>query len=345
MKAGQSIMLRKKLFERVKLGKLELKNRLIRSATWAGLADVSGHMPEKLYQIYEGLAKGGVGAIITGFTSVSDDDHYFGGMARLSSDDLISEHRRLTELCHTERCPVMSQLALGEYAGGVEPDYMTGDDIRIVISLFVGAAVRAEKAGYDGIQIHAAHGFFLSRFISPAYNHRKDAYGGSPESRGQIILDIIKGIRKEAPSLHISMKINSNDFMRGGLTTQESAAICKFCADMGIDSIEVSGNGTSVSSIKAGVNEAYFSEFALTLAEIVNIPIILVGGHRSVENMEKVLNAGKVEFLSLSRPLIREPDLPNRWIKRDNAPARCISCNMCYQTPGHECVFRIRKLE
>lgn len=329
----------KKIFEPVKFGNLDLKNRLIRSATWEGLADVNGHMPEKLYQIYEELAKGGVGAIITGFTSVADDDHYFGGMARLSNDSLISEHKKLTELCHAKSCPVIAQIALGEYAGGVEPDEMRVDDIHKVIDFFVDAAVRAENAGYDGVQIHAAHGFFLSRFISPAFNHRTDVYGGSPENRGRIIVDIMKGIRTKAPSLHITMKINSSDFMREGLMPDESLSICKLYADEGIDSIEVSGNGTSVAGIKPGVNEAYFKEFALSLAEVTDVPVILVGGHRSFESMEKVLNEGRIDFLSLSRPLIREPDLPNRWKSGDKIPAQCVSCNMCYRTPGHECIF------
>ena len=97
-----------------------LKNRLIRSATWEGMADIDGHIPDKLYDTYEKLAKGGIGAIITGFTSVAGDDHYFGGMVRLSGDELIFEHKRLTELCHKENCPVIVQIALGEYANGTE---------------------------------------------------------------------------------------------------------------------------------------------------------------------------------------------------------------------------------
>lgn len=332
----------KKIFEPVDLGGLALKNRLIRSATWRDLAESDGHMPEKLYQIYEDLAKGGVGAIITGFTSVAEDDHYFSGMARLSRDSLIEEHQRLTAACHAENCPVIAQIALGEYAGGIEPDRMTGEDIRLVTGLFVNAAVRAEKAGYDGVQIHAAHGFFLSRFLSPAHNHRRDAYGGSALNRGQILTDILKGIREKSPSLHISMKINCSDFTYGGLSPADSLAICRACAEAGIDSIEVSGAGTSVSGIRAGVNEAYFKDFALVLAEETDVPVILVGGHRSPENMEKVLNEGKIECLSLSRPLVREPDLPDRWRNGDTRPAECISCNMCYRTPAHDCVFSLR---
>ena len=266
----------KRIFESASLGKLTLENRLIRSATWEGLADAAGHMPGELYQVYEGLAKGGVGAIISGFTSVSDDDRYFGGMARLSNDGLIEGHKRLTDICHAENRRVLVQLALGEYHRNIDIDDMTEADITAVIRLFVDAARRAEEADYDGVQIHAAHNFFLSRFISPAYNHRSDEYGGSAAGRGKIILDILRGVKDAAPGLHVTMKINCSDFMPGGLTSAESLEICQLCADAGMDSIEVSGNGTSVAGIEAGVNEAYFKDFALALADAVNIPIILV---------------------------------------------------------------------
>ncbi|MBP3231273.1 MAG: hypothetical protein J6M33_03160, partial [Anaerovibrio sp.] len=247
-----------RIFESASLGKLTLENRLIRSATWEGLADEAGHMPGELYQVYEGLAKGGLGAIISGFTSVSDDDRYFGGMARLSNDGLIEGHKRLTDICHAENRRVLVQLALGEYHRNIDIDDMTEADITAVIRLFVDAARRAEEADYDGVQIHAAHNFFLSRFISPAYNLRSDAYGGSAAGRGKIILDILRGVKDAAPGLHVTMKINCSDFMPGGLTPAESLEICQLCADVGMDSIEVSGNGTSVAGIRAGMNEAYF---------------------------------------------------------------------------------------
>ena len=137
------------------------------------------------------------------------------------------------------------------------------------------------------------------------------------------------------------MKINSSDFIYGGLDENGSMRICLACAPY-LDSIEVSGNGTSVGGIKAGVNEAYFKRFALALAEKTDIPVILVGGHRSIDNMNNVLNEGKIEYLSLSRPLIREPDLIERWQSGDCSPAKCVSCNMCYRTPAHKCIFRLR---
>ena len=334
----------KRTFERVMLGRLELKNRLIRSATWEALADSAGNMDETIYTVYEDLAAGGVGAIISGFTAVADNDHYFEGMARLSNDGLIAQHKRLTDIVHKYNCPIIVQLAMGEYNRDdhrdMEIDALTQNDIETVESLFIDAAVRAGKAGYDGVQIHAAHNFFLSRFISPAYNHRLDEYGGNAENRGRIIVEILSGIRKKAPDLHITMKINCNDFIDGGLTPQDSLAICRLCADSGMDSIEVSGNRTSMPGIHAGKNEAYFKDYALQLAGSVSIPVILVGGHRSIINMEKVLNEGRIEFLSLSRPLIREPGLPARWQSGNTVPAECVSCNMCYRTEGHRCIYK-----
>lgn len=335
----------KKLFEQAELGHLTLKNRLIRSATWEGLADESGNLREELYRTYEALAAGGVGAIITGFTSVADNDHYFGGMARLSNDGLIDQHRRLTDLAHRHDCRIIAQLALGEYNGkrrDMDIDDMTAADIVTVRDWFVSAADQAVQAGYDGVQIHAAHGFFLSRFISPACNHRRDAYGGRAENRATLIVEILREIKKRHSDLHVTMKINCSDFTYGGLSPEESLAICRLCAENGMDSIEVSGAGTSVPGIRAGKNEAYFKPFALALAEIVDIPVILVGGHRSIGHMEQVLNEGKIAFLSLSRPLVREPDLPLRWQNGDSAPAKCVSCNGCYRSPGHKCVFGAR---
>ena len=247
--------------------------------------------------------------------------------------------------------PVITQLALGafyrEKAGGryqqVEPDQMTVDEIHLVRDQFVAAAVRAEKAGFDGVQIHVAHFFFLSRFVSPAVNHRTDEYGGSAENRTRLVLEIIHGIREAAPGLHITAKINCSDFTYGGLDEEQSLSMCRLLADAGIDSIEVSGNGTSVSGIRPHKNEAYFGAFAAKLAEEVDTPIILVGGLRALDTMEAVLNNTKIELLSLSRPLLREPDLPNRMESGAAVEAKCVYCNACYSSASHKCIFRGRE--
>ena len=324
----------KNIFQNASLGNLILKNRLIRSATWENLAEIDGSIDEKTYKIYDELAKGGVGAIITGFTSILSNDFYFGGMMRLSEDFLIPQYKKLTEIVHAENCKIISQLALGAfYKNSVEipENNLSKVEIKYIIQNFIAAAIRAEKCGFDGVQIHAAHFFFLSRFISPIFNQN--------ENRIEILLKILQGI-KNSTNLHVTIKINCSDFTDGGIDFDESLKICKILAENGIDSIEVSGNGTSIAGIKAGVNEGYFSKFAAKLADEVEIPIICVGGWRSLAEMEKILNDTKIEFLSLSRPLIREPDLPNKFLNGESKVSKCISCNACYSTPAHRCRFK-----
>ncbi|MBP3852534.1 MAG: NADH:flavin oxidoreductase [Erysipelotrichaceae bacterium] len=337
----------KQLFEPISLHHFTSKNRLVRSATWEGIANPDGSVTDTAYKIYEELAKGGVGTIITGFTSVSLNDYYFDGMMRLSNDSLIEQYKKLVNIIHAEHTPVLTQLALGAYYRRinrrfvqVEPDDMTADEIHQVIRQFIQAAVRAEKAGFDGVQIHAAHYFFLSRFISPAVNHRTDAYGGSVENRSRILVEILEGIRKKTEHLHISMKINSNDFSFNGLEEDQCLEICQILDQKGIDSIEISGNGTSVAGIRAHVNEGYFVDAAAQVAQAVSCPVMVVGGFRSQDVIEAVLNRTKIEMISLSRPLLREPDLPNRWKEDPSRVSQCISCNRCYSSTCHRCVFR-----
>lgn len=357
----------KKLFEPVSLNALKLNNRLIRSATWEALGREDGSLPEEIYEIYEELARGGVGAVITGFTSVASNDRFFGGMMRLSDDFLIPQYKRLTDIIHAEDCPVIAQLALGAYyreagcgqsAGSahagptadpdspspdpepIAPDDMTEDEIRHMVPLFVSAAVRAEAAGFDGVQIHAAHFFFLSRFISPLMNHREDVYGGSAENRGRVLLEIMEGIRRHAPKLHITIKINSSDFRYGGLDEEQCLAICRLLDKAGIDSIEISGNNTSLPGIRPRIDEGYFVPAAMNIASQVCCPVIAVGGFRSRDMMDAVLEKTDIQLISLSRPLLREPDLPAKLQAGLSDVSECVSCNRCYSTPAHKCIFR-----
>lgn len=224
-----------KIFENAMLGSLQIKNRLIRSATWENLAKIDGSIDEKTYKIYSKLADGGVGAIITGFTSVLSDDFYFGGMMRLSEDFLIPQYKKLTAIVHEKNCKIISQLALGAFyknSAEIEIDELTNADIQKIIEKFISAAIRAEKSNFDGVQIHAAHFFFLSRFISPVYNKN--------ENRTEILTEILRGIKKNCPKLHVTAKINCSDFVLGGLDEEKSFKICKILSENGIDSIEVS---------------------------------------------------------------------------------------------------------
>ena len=337
----------KKIFEPLKLNNLSLKNRLLRSATWEGIAALDGSIDERIYSIYEEVSQGGVGGIISGFTSVATNDHYFEGMMRLSDDKLIPQYKKLTDIVHKENIPILAQLALGAYydkdQNEIYIDDMNLGDIQDVINLFIKAAERAKKANYDGVQIHAAHFFFLSRFISPAVNHRHDQYGGNTENRARILVDILKGIKQLNLGLHVSIKINSSDFDIGGNDEEECIEICKIMAKEGIDSIEISGNGTSRSRIKPHINEAYFLDCAQKVAEAVNVPVALVGGLRSRKTMQKILDTTKIQILSLARPLICQPDLPKMMEKGDIEDSKCVSCNGCYRSKCHRCIVFKRK--
>ena len=183
---------------------------------------------------------------------------------RLEDNKLILQYTRLVEIIHAENCAAISQLALGAFyknSSKVDENEMSTSEVRDMIKMFVDAAIHAEICDFDGVQIHAAH-FFLSRFISPKINQRTDEFGGSTENRAKILIEILRGIKKSSPKFHATTKINSSDFVYGGLEADESLEICKLLVDAGIDSIEISDNGTSVRGIKAGINEGYFADFA-----------------------------------------------------------------------------------
>lgn len=354
----------KTLFDTTTLGQLTLRNRIWRSATWLALADAEGNVTDEIVKTYEELAKGGAAMIVTGLTSIVEHDAEIGGGAKFYDDRFIAGHRRLTEAVHKYGALVMMQTAIVD--GPV--DELSTEQVENIVRQFGDAARRAELAGYDGVQVHAAHFFYLSKFISPLLNHRTDRYGGSQRDRTRILYDILKDMRnKTGDGFLITMKINSTDEYPGGLTVQDFLVSCKLMADAGIDAIEVSGNGTSHTGIKAGCNEGYFRAAAMSLAALVDVPVVLVGGLRSIEKINQYLDEptnearaeGKpsctlpckeevadrhtrIEYISLSRPLIREPNLIQRWQQGDTKPSLCVSCNACYRTPGHQCIFNLR---
>lgn len=342
----------KNIFDKTSLHSLELNNRIFRSATWMAMADYNGYVTDKIVDLYKSYANGGIGAIITGITSVVPVDMMLDGIMVFSDDSYIPGHKRITDAVHEAGSRIFLQTAMVSSVKKDEKgnlyetpiDDWTVDEIHGIISYFGDSALRAKKAGYDGVQIHAAHFFFLSRFISPLLNHRTDEYGGSSENRARILVEVLKDMRKKSgDDFCIIAKINASDEQYGGLSEQDFLTASKMLADAGIDAIEVSANGTSHPHIKAGVNEAYFKDYALRLKEVTDVPVILVGGHRSMEEMNKVLNETSIECLSMSRPFVREPDLLKRWKDGDARPSACVSCNSCYSTPNHECIFNLRR--
>lgn len=341
----------KDIFDQTDLHGLRLQNRVFRSATWMALADDKGYVTDRIVELYKRLAKGGIGAIITGITSVVPTDKPLDGIMVFSDGSYAEGHKRITNAVHAAGSKIFLQAAMvasvKEGEDGclheVPIDGWTEDEIQKLVEQFGDSALRARTAGYDGVQIHAAHFFFLSQFISPLLNHRTDEYGGSSSKRARILVDILKDMRRKAgDDFCIIVKVNASDGVANGLSERDFIDICKNLADAGIDAIEVSANGTSRPHVRVGIDEAYFRDYAILLKKTCDVPVILVGGHRSMEAMNRLLSETPIDFLSMSRPFIREPGLLRRWRRGDTRPSLCISCNSCYGTPGHECVFNLR---
>lgn len=230
----------------------------------------------------------------------------------------------------------------------------TKNEIKYLVKSFADASLRAKKAGFDGVEFHSAHGYVYIQFLSPHYNKRTDEYGGNIENRARIVFETLRAVReKVGKDFLVLIKINCSDFIEDGFSFEDCKYVCKRLEELGIDAIEISGVvGTQTEDrtvrekgLKYLEKESYFRKYAQEIAEKVNVPIILVGGNRSLDLMNEILNNTKIEYFSLSRPFLREPDLINRWSGEDNSKAKCISCGKCIDSEGNSCIFNRNKFE
>ena len=336
------------IFEKTTLNHMVAKNRLVRSATWVALASPDGRLNDEIYEIYRELAAGGVGVIISELMDVSPYDWALHGNMRLCSDLLIPDYRKLTDIVHEHDCPILAQLNINEYYRmehrlvHVPIEEMTEADIKDLIDLFAAAAKRAEAASFDGVQLHLAYDWLLGRWLSPQYNHRTDAYGGSAENRFRIVKDIISAIRDAAPSLHICAKFTFLLKPDGSYDEATGIEIGKLLLHSGLDSLEILGEHSERE--RGTKREACYLDFAQAVLEGEDdvIPVILTGNNHDIEHMEKLLAETGIPYYGMSRPLICEPHLPNRWASGTRDKAKCLSCNGCYDTPGKRCVFNLK---
>ncbi|NOX33197.1 MAG: NADH:flavin oxidoreductase [Deltaproteobacteria bacterium] len=367
-----------KLFEPTSLIGMNLSNRFVRSATWEGLATTDGAVTPKLIDRMVELAKGGVGLIITSHTYISKEGQGTPWQLGIYKDELIQGLKKLTTAVHENGGKIILQLAhAGNYAeesltqqpplvvsnfeglAETERKEITQDEIEKLIKSYATAAERAKRAGFDGVQIHSAHGYLLSQFLSPVFNKRQDEYGGSIDNRSRIHLEIYQSVRKVVgENFPILIKMNCGDFVENGLNIKESIQVAKLVATARFNAIELSGGfiktgKLSPSPSRPGINsqdkEAYFQKYAHKIKNEIAIPLILVGGMRSFKIAERIILEGTADYISMSRPFIREPDLINRWQSGDRRKAKCISDNLCFN-PGFEgkgvyCVTKEREAE
>lgn len=333
-----------KCFEEFMLSNCKLKNRLIRSATSERVCDDYGHLTAKYYEIYERLAKGGAGLIITGYTYPDEDFKVTANMAGFTDDTFISEYQKLTEIVHHYDAKILLQLVHGgssssqgrlegaspcpHITSGLVPDEMSTERILTVSDLFVKAALRAETCGFDGIQIHAAHGYLFSQFLDPRMNQRADEYGGTIENRARILISIIQTIRSVVSTdFHLSVKIHCSDFDEHGMSFEEAFKVCCMLEKAGINSIEISG-----SDYKQRKGDLFYAKEAAQIASSLSVPVFTVGGVRSLEAVNKLLSETSVAAVSMCRALICDPNLINDFYyekKSESDCKQCLNCKAC----------------
>ncbi len=346
------------LFEAGSIGSVKLMNRMIRSATWEGMCEQNGRPTQKLIDYYCDLVKGGIGMIISGYTFVRPDGKQSPGKMGIHTDEFAKEFKQLTREVHELKGKIAIQLV---HAGGMAGSKIIGRkpvapsgikagafpetpqeisilEIEAVTDAFATAARRSKEWGFDAVQIHGAHGYIINQFLSPMTNMRKDAYGGTLENRSRFLFETYEKIRMAVGNdFPVFIKLNGDDYLENGLTHKEAVLIAKLLSESGIDAIEVScgsaasgKKGPARNKIVSPENEAYNLDLSIGIKKAVSCPVICVGGFRSLSIAQKAVARDGMDFISFARPLIREPDLPNKWKNNQTHRSECISCNKCF---------------
>jgi 2,4-dienoyl-CoA reductase-like NADH-dependent reductase (Old Yellow Enzyme family) len=352
-------MIMAELFESISINGMALANRFVRSATWEGLADREGFVTPKLTKMMVELAGNEIGLIISSYAFVSPEGKSSPGQLAIHDDRFVAGLWAMVEAVHKAGGKIALQIVHGgrfaDFAlTGLQPigpsdvakdgqatcRAMNKPDIANIVSAFTQAAVRAKQASFDAIQLHAAHGFLFSQFLSPALNQRTDEYGGTLENRARFLLEAVRNIRKViGPGYPLLIKLNSEDFLEGGLTRDEAVQVAAMLEAASVDAIEYSG-GTVASpekfmpvrpgKPKTPQDEVFYREAAQLYQTKVGIPLMLVGGIRSYETAIDLVRHGVADYISLGRPLICEPGLVKRWHNGDHRASECGSCNGCF---------------
>lgn len=349
-------------FSPAAIGRLHLKNRFVRSATYDGMAERSGMVSEAQIELYRKLAEGGVGLIVTGIASVHPSGRISAFQNRIDRDDTVPGWRRLAKTVHDAGSRIAVQLFHGgreswvyqkaKRSMAIAPSVVPNDpycdaeyreireeEILELVGAFAEAAARACEAGCDGVELHAAHAYLFSQFLSPSTNLRNDRWGGTLDGRLCFLEEVYRAVRKTVGSgVPILVKLGVADGFSGGLDFTEGKEVAIRCARWGFDAIEVSqglrGKRYAETEFRCNIRkreeEGYFRQWAREIQASISAPVIMVGGIRSPEVAEEVLENGEAAFVAISRPLIREPDLIDRWQSGDLRPTTCISCNRCF---------------
>lgn len=325
-----------------------LPNRLVKAAMSEALGTTDNRVTPELVKLYSRWGSGGIGLNITGNVMIDrraraepgnvviEDDRDMPMLTQWAAAGKANGSKIWVQINHPgKQCPKgMNKETVSPSAIPFRKDLqmmfatpraLEESEILDLIQRFGQTAKLCKQAGFDGVQIHGAHGYLISQFLSPLSNQRTDAWGGSPENRQRFVLAVYDEIRKQVgPDFPVGIKLNSADFQRGGFTEEESLAVIEALSKRGIDLVEVSG-GTYEAPVMTGANsgkkestrqrEAYFIDFTAKVRKVTNAPLMLTGGFRTVGGMKDALHSGDVDLIGLARSLAIEPELPQRLLQ------------------------------
>jgi 2,4-dienoyl-CoA reductase-like NADH-dependent reductase (Old Yellow Enzyme family) len=337
------------LFEPFEFSGIRMHNRFVRSATVNNLTNAENRFTPAHRKLYTDLARGGVGLIIAGVHRPRREwslGHIF-QQPCLDVPGIDAELRALVDEVHGLGAAFVSQISPpfkihGKQVSGsatdvnLVPEPLDWHDIAEIKAAYRNAGRVLKSGGCDGVQLHCCHNDVLSRMISPFFNQRSDQYGGSPENRARLVLELVRELKEGAgQDFPVMIKMNAGDFRERGMTVDDAAEIAALFASGGVCAIEPSCGGAGASYTPSGPiekdewHEGYLIEYSARIKAAVDVPIMVVGGMRDLQMLENVVETGKGDLISMCRPFIREPDLINRWASGDTSPSTCISCDGC----------------
>lgn len=320
-----------------------VKNRFIRSATNSHLDNTDGIISDAEIEMYDALGHGDVGTIITGHMSVAPDPAYRADIAQpsIGSDEFIPGIRRVADKIHEYGSLAIAQISMAGPKGITPFDFneLSTEEMEQIRDWFINAAIRVQKAGFDGVQIHIAHWYMLQAVVNRDLNHRTDKYGGQDENLIRMPREIIEGIRKECgPDFLVYVKMNAHNTAEGIDDYDLLAYYVKTLTESGVDLVEISGSDFTRQTRTA---ECYYIDAVKYLRErFPEITLSLVGGIYSEEAIDRVLET--TDFVSMARTLLTQPDFILKLKNGEALKSRCIHCNKCFEifaTKYERCVF------
>lgn len=349
-----------KLLSPAKIGRLELKNRTIMAPMSAALGNPDGTVSDPLIAYLTARADGGIAMIITEYCFVTEEGRSSDHQISVTDDGKIPGLKKLVDAVHAHGAKICLQLqhggrrsmvkvmapsAIMKQTDRVKPYEMTTQDVYDLIDAFIAGAVRAQKAGFDMVEVHCSHGYLLNDFVSPSANRRTDEFGGGLTGRAKAPVMIIQGIKKACGADYpVSVRLNGDDMVSDGNLGRDSAALAMLLEEAGADLIDVSGgmNGVGYGIAPAAVRTGYNADPAEEIRKVVNIPVAVAGRINEPEYAESLLRKGDVDFITLGRALFADPDFVNKaaaGLEEEICP--CVGClQRCYGSYGHGGQFR-----